>query len=57
LPVLTTDIGKEFNFIKDQKFLQNLVLTVLHGSLERKEQVLKPKEVKAPRETHKKLDY
>jgi 16S rRNA (cytosine967-C5)-methyltransferase len=49
---LTTDIGKEFNFIKDQKFsLQNLVLTVFYMALlERKEQVLKPK-VKAPRET------
>jgi 16S rRNA (cytosine967-C5)-methyltransferase len=30
---LTTDIGKEFNFVKDQKFwLQNLVLMVSHGS-------------------------
>jgi 16S rRNA (cytosine967-C5)-methyltransferase len=44
---LATDIGKEFNF-KDQKFwLQNLVLMVSTWLLERKEEILKPKEIKA----------
>jgi 16S rRNA (cytosine967-C5)-methyltransferase len=43
---LATDIGKEFNFVKDQKFLQNLVLMVSTWLLERKEEILKPKEIK-----------
>jgi hypothetical protein len=34
---LTTDIGKQFTFIKDQKYwLQNLVLMVLHGSFRKR---------------------
>jgi 16S rRNA (cytosine967-C5)-methyltransferase len=37
---LATDIGKEFNFVKDQKFwLQNLVLMVSTWLLERKEEI------------------
>jgi hypothetical protein len=45
---LHTDIGNSTS-LKIKKFsLQNLVLIFLHGSLERKEQVLKPKEVKVP---------
>jgi hypothetical protein len=40
--ILTTDIGKEFNFKKIKKFwLQNLVLMVSTAFLERKEEEVK----------------
>jgi len=45
---LTTDIGKEFNFIKDQKILahESGFDGFYMALLERKEEVVKPKEVK-----------
>jgi 16S rRNA (cytosine967-C5)-methyltransferase len=58
---LTTDMVKNSTSLKIKKFwLQNLVLTVFMALLERKEQVLKPKESKAPRENSriiKLIDY
>jgi 16S rRNA (cytosine967-C5)-methyltransferase len=50
---LTTDIGKEFNFIKDQKILasDSGFDGFYMALLERKEEAVKPKEVKAAKET------
>jgi 16S rRNA (cytosine967-C5)-methyltransferase len=47
---LATDIGKEFNFIKDQKILasESGFDGFYMALLERKEEILKPKEMKAP---------
>jgi len=50
---LTTEIGKEFNFVKDQKILasDSGFDGFYMALLERKEEVVKPKEVKAVKET------
>ncbi|WP_016990291.1 RsmB/NOP family class I SAM-dependent RNA methyltransferase [Flavobacterium sp. ACAM 123] len=50
---LTTDIGKEFNFVKDQKILasESGFDGFYMALLERKEEVLKPKELKTIKET------
>ncbi|NGY38882.1 methyltransferase domain-containing protein [Flavobacterium sp. XN-5] len=49
---LTTDIGKEFNFVKDQKILasDSGFDGFYMALLERKEEAVKPKEVKAAKE-------
>jgi 16S rRNA (cytosine967-C5)-methyltransferase len=46
---LATDIGKEFNFVKDQKILasESGFDGFYMALLERKEEILKPKEIKA----------
>jgi 16S rRNA (cytosine967-C5)-methyltransferase len=45
---LATDIGKEFNFVKDQKILasESGFDGFYMALLERKEEILKPKEIK-----------
>ncbi|TDE03859.1 RsmB/NOP family class I SAM-dependent RNA methyltransferase [Flavobacterium hiemivividum] len=50
---LTTEIGKEFNFVKDQKILasDSGFDGFYMALLERKEEVVKPKEVEAVKET------
>jgi 16S rRNA (cytosine967-C5)-methyltransferase len=43
---LATDIGKEFNFVKDQKNSGFRIDGFYMALLERKEEILKPKEIK-----------